>query len=724
MLNLNILNIIRLIFGTTLVLFFVYSVKSYFFTEHNINHVAKIKNILAPNLKDNNRNLKQLKVLKEAFQYASKELDKGRYKELSTHYDVIIQTLKTIQARKDNAMIQKEIDALREAYLFNKTIAKNFIANNDKDFNDNALIQNRGLWNKAEALFQEEYTNSEEEFNHALSEIASESVDFFIFSFLLAGLTLLLFSTVGSYLYLSIQRRFTKVHLALSNLQTEKPDFSTKMIIERDDEIGKLIVGFNCLQDKFKEDNKKLIVLKQQAEDTAKLKSEFLANMSHEIRTPMNGIIGMSYLALQSGLTSKQQRYIEKIDNSAKMLLTIINDILDLSKIESGKLPIDKHNFNLYKMVKNSLDLIRFDLQEKGLKLNVHYSNNIAKNIYGDSLRISQVLINLLSNAVKFTAHGEISLNINKLNNNIFQFEVKDTGIGLSQEEQAKIFKPFSQADGSTTRNYGGTGLGLVISKQLIELMNGKIWVESIPKKGSSFIFEIELEEIEGNSEVFPSSSENTQPIIENKSNIKTIDNAHILLVEDNEINQEIIVGLLEHSSIKLDIASNGQEAIELSEKQKYDLILMDIQMPIMDGYEASEKIREKDNNIPIIALTANAMKEDIEKSKRHGMNTHLNKPIDVEKLYRVFLQYLSQSNAIEESSPEVSKEERNLLFNSLEKALQSKRPKEYKQSIAKIDNKKLKEEDQILLEKIQTLMKSYRFNLALELLNTPTLED
>jgi len=724
MLNLNILNIIRLIFGTTLVLFFVYSVKSYFFTEHNINHVAEIKNILAPNLKDNNRNLKQLKLLKDSFQYLETEADLGRHTKLTMQYNSIVETLNEIQSRQKNPIIKKEKEALKDAYTFNKVLTKIFMKRPDKPLNIEEVIKSRILWKKAKKLFKEECNKSDKEFNYALSAIASESVDFFIFSFLLAGLTLLLFSTVGSYLYLSIQRRFTKVHLALSNLQTEKPDFSTKMIIERDDEIGKLIVGFNCLQDKFKEDNEKLIVLKQQAEDTAKLKSEFLANMSHEIRTPMNGIIGMSYLALQSGLTSKQQRYIEKIDNSAKMLLTIINDILDLSKIESGKLPIDKHNFNLYKMVKNSLDLIRFDLQEKGLKLNVHYSNNISKNIYGDSLRISQILINLLSNAVKFTAHGEISLNINKLDNNVFQFEVKDTGIGLSQKEQAKIFKPFSQADGSTTRNYGGTGLGLVISKQLVELMHGKIWVESIPKKGSSFIFKIELEEIEGSNEVFPSSAESTQPIIENKTNINTIDNAHILLVEDNEINQEIIIGLLEHSSIKLDIASNGQEAIEFSEKQKYDLILMDIQMPIMDGYEASERIREKDKNIPIIALTANAMKEDIEKSQRHGMNTHLNKPIDVEKLYRVFLQYLSQNNSVGGSSSELSTEERNILFDSLKKALQSKRPKEYKQNIAKIDNTKLKEEDQVLLEKIQALMKSYKFNLALELLNTPTLED
>ena len=524
-----------------------------------------------------------------------------------------------------------------------------------------------------------------------------------------------------------------------------------------------------------------LEIEKDKAQESTKSKSEFLANMSHEIRTPMNAIIGMSYLALETELTKQQQSYLNKIDSSAKSLLGIINDILDFSKIEAGKLTIEKVEFDLHTTIENIVNLIEFKLHEKKIELNVNYDSAIGSNLYGDNLRITQILLNLMGNAVKFTQAGEIGVYIKKESFNKFRFEVRDTGIGLSDEQQEKLFKSFSQADGSTTREYGGTGLGLVISKQLVELMNGKIWVESEEGKGSSFIFEIELEEqitkkdytiFRNKSVLIVDDNHNCNDILRNllemfglkvdcafsgkeallmiqnnnfkydivfmdwsmpdmdgietsknmnilckkyfdngeissnkpttvvmvsafrqesiiksandigidiflqkplnptllndilsaillegkdisynytkkenslKNEMKTLEGSKILIVEDSATNQEILLGILEPYNINIDIACNGLEAVDMVQKNSYEVVLMDIQMPVMDGYEATSIIRKTNENIPIIALTANAMREDIEKTKNIGMNEHLNKPIDIEQLYQTLLKYISK---------------------------------------------------------------------------------
>ena len=405
----------------------------------------------------------------------------------------------------------------------------------------------------------------------------------------------------------------------------------------KDDTIKALSHLINISYNELENQKQELEIAKIKAEESTKAKSQFLANMSHEIRTPMNGILGMAHLVLNTELNEKQKKFIQKIASSAKGLLAIINDILDFSKIEAKKLEIHKIDFDMNQVITNLKNIVELKAIEKGLKLNIHYDkqNTI---FWGDPLRINQVLTNLVNNAIKFTHSGQVDVIISIQKNNFVRFEVKDTGIGLSKKQIAKLFQPFSQADGSTTRKFGGTGLGLSISKQLVELMEGKIWVNSAPKKGSSFIFEIYLPKGD--------IAKIQQKIEQEHININSIKKSNILLVEDNTINQEIIVELLQDSNIVVDTANNGKEAVKLFKKypKKYQLILMDIQMPVMDGYKASRIIKQINKDIPVIALTANAMKEDIQKSKDAKMDEHLNKPIDVKELYKILLKYLQHN--------------------------------------------------------------------------------
>ncbi len=388
----------------------------------------------------------------------------------------------------------------------------------------------------------------------------------------------------------------------------------------------------------------KIQLSKEAAENSAQAKSEFLANMSHEIRTPMNGILGLLRILSKTSLDDAQTDYLEKALFSTNELLRIINDILDFSKIEAGKLEMELIPFKLHDLCSEIENLFSHSFEKKGLSFYMRKEECTSMHIMGDPLRLKQVLVNLLGNALKFTSTGGVHLHIETTCHEKevrCRFSVQDTGIGLSQSQADSLFHAFTQADTSVTRKYGGTGLGLAISKRIVEMMQGDIWVESTLGEGSTFIFTATFSLAESEHSILPTPIEiplPTQGTAEKRQ-------GHLLLVEDNQINQIIAEELLQAVGYTLDTANNGQEALDMLQEKSYDLVLMDIQMPVLDGLSATKAIRQQEQfaTLPVIAMSAHAMAGDKEKSLEYGMNDHITKPISPELLYSTLAFWLQK---------------------------------------------------------------------------------
>jgi two-component system, sensor histidine kinase len=493
--------------------------------------------------------------------------------------------------------------------------------------NDTGFVYNEMLF-ISHQVFSENELIAYLRIGYSLREYKQNMKKYIISAFGIFGGSIVFAILLAYFFQNLITRPIRKLEQVVNKISNEQ-DYSIRSVLESHDEIGKLSDGFNSMIARIEQQNNELKQAKAQSDEALKAKERFLANITHEIRTPLSSIIGLISLVEDTPLNSEQFDYFQNMKSSSNHLLSIINDLLEFSRIGSGKFIFEKKPFPPRHTISRIEGTLEFELRNRGLAFQTIVDENVPKILVGDEFRLNQILINLLGNAIKFTPKGKISVQIAAVEENektvTLEFKVRDTGIGISKDKLQSIFDSFIQESSSTNRKYGGTGLGLTITKQLVELQNGSIWVESEKDKGSCFSFRIPYEKQQGHE------------LQVKEKKICPQMNLKIMLIDDNELNLRLTTAILKKHNFTVLAFNNGKDALDALKSEPVDLILLDLHMPELDGYQISQLIRKSENqslnHIPIVALTAAATNNEIQKCFECGMNDYIVKPFNNEDL-------------------------------------------------------------------------------------------